>query len=281
MKDRESIHQCVKDSDIVVNLIAQDRNSWYVILFKLLQDYPCRNFKIDEVNIEGALRLAEICQTAGVRKLIHVSSLLAQPDSSSKVQRSKYHGESCVRRIFPESTIVRPSQLFGHEDRLMNLIGVFSAIPFGYPVVNHGKAMRYPLYVGDFAEGLFRLCRERDGRFDGKTFDFLGSKAFAQRQLIEYFMQQTLRHHPIINMPPLAMFMYSRMFPEWRRPIYTRDSIKELFEDEKATNGHLRLSDLGLTQLQQLDDLSVSFLRGFRPVFAYTMPHISSYKPQA
>ncbi len=222
--------------------------------------------------MDGAKRIAEICKEADVKRLIHVSSMLAIPDSPSLFQRAKYEAEQVVKQTLPSTTIVRPSALFGHEDRLLNLIGLFSAIPFGYPVVNHGKAIRHPLYVGDFTEGLLRLCKIDDGRFDGKTFDFIGPQAYTFRQLTEYFSRHTLRQHPILNLPPLLMLLYSRMFPEWRRPVFTRNGVKELLQDEEMDERHLGLADLGFTQLQTLDNLSVSFIRGFRPVFAYPRP---------
>jgi len=207
-----------------------------------------------------------------VRRLIHVSSLLSSLSSPSAVQRSRAEGELAVKAAFKPAIIVRPSAMFGYEDRLLNVIGLFSAIPLGYPVVNHGKAVRYPMYVGDFTEALLRLCRLPQQQYSGQTFDILGPQSLTLRQLIQFFAQHTLRSHPIVNLPPLLMLAYSRCFPEWRRPVLTRELVKEMAVDEARQAGHLGMAELGITEMQRVEDQALSVIRGFRPVYAYPRP---------
>lgn len=207
--------------------------------------------------------------------MIHVSSLLASLVSTSAVQRSKAQGELAIKSYLPlNSIIVRPSSIFGYEDRLLNLIGLFSAIPLGYPVVGHGKAVRRPLYAGDFAEALLRLAREPTDRFDGSTFDLMGPEAFTWRQLVAFFAKHTQREHPVINLPPWLMLAYSRIFPEWRRPALTMDLVRELMldESERTDKKHNTFADLGLVRLQRLEDQALPVIRGFRTVHAYPRP---------
>jgi hypothetical protein len=47
-------------------------------------------------------------------------------------------------------------------------------MPFGFPIVNHGIAKKYPLYVGDLAEGLTRIIRLNSDLVSGKTFELFG-----------------------------------------------------------------------------------------------------------
>lgn len=93
-----------------------------------------------------------------------------------------------LRQKFPDSTIVRSSTLFGYEDRFLRAIGgkphekafiltvgvACSSLPFGFPVVNNGEAKRFPLYVGDLAEGLSRIVRIDSDLVKGKTFGLFG-----------------------------------------------------------------------------------------------------------
>lgn len=59
-----------------------------------------------------------------------------------------------------------------------------SALPFGYPIINHGLAKRNPLYVGDLTEGISRIIRLNSDLFDGKTFDLFGyTKRWTTKQL--------------------------------------------------------------------------------------------------
>lgn len=152
------IERAVESSDVVINLIAQDR--------------PSFNFTLKYVNVDAAMAIARACRQAG-KRLIHISHLAASKESKSDYLKSKYDGEVGVREAFPEAIIVRPAVVFGPEDRFVNAIELFSHLPLGIPVIDGGRACKYPVYSGDVVEGLYQLSLSRE-QVDGKTFDFAG-----------------------------------------------------------------------------------------------------------
>ena len=81
---------------------------------------PHRNFKFKDVHVDGAERIAQAAREAGVPRLIHVSSLNASPASTSKFYQTKHEGEQKVKEAYPDATIVRPSVMYGYEDRFLN-----------------------------------------------------------------------------------------------------------------------------------------------------------------
>lgn len=72
------------------------------------------------MHITGATNVAEAARDAGVERLIHVSALGADKNSTSRFLKSKAEGEKAVLNAFPTATIVRPSHVFGYEDRFLN-----------------------------------------------------------------------------------------------------------------------------------------------------------------
>ena len=72
---------------------------------------------------EGAARIARLAASAGVARLVHVSAIGADPASPSAYGRSKAAGEAGVREAMPSATILRPSVVFGLEDKFFNLFG--------------------------------------------------------------------------------------------------------------------------------------------------------------
>jgi NADH dehydrogenase (ubiquinone) 1 alpha subcomplex subunit 9 len=102
-------------------LIAQDRHTLYPPGSWCFEFG--RNFKIRDVNVDGAQAIARACKEAGVPRLIHVSGMRAAPDAISEYSRTKAEGEERVRTEFPDAVIVRPSTIFGTQDRLVNGIG--------------------------------------------------------------------------------------------------------------------------------------------------------------
>jgi NADH dehydrogenase (ubiquinone) 1 alpha subcomplex subunit 9 len=96
----------MRHSDIVYNLVGRY--------------YETKNFKYNDVHVTGALKLAQMAESLGVSRFVHVSDLNADANSPSAYLRSKAEGEEVVKRAFDGATIVRPGPMFGHEDRLLN-----------------------------------------------------------------------------------------------------------------------------------------------------------------
>jgi NADH dehydrogenase (ubiquinone) 1 alpha subcomplex subunit 9 len=88
--------------------------------------YHSRNYDYSSVHVEGAKSIARVAAQNGISKFVHVSHLNASLDSKSKFYQTKAEGELAVREAFPESAIIRPSIMFGYEDRLLNnMVGTF------------------------------------------------------------------------------------------------------------------------------------------------------------
>lgn|ERR1700722_8374552 len=81
-----------------------------------------RNFDYTAVHVAGAERIANIAARSGVPRLVHLSHLNASSDSTSKFYQTKAEGEERVRAVFPDATIIRPANMYGYEDKLLNNI---------------------------------------------------------------------------------------------------------------------------------------------------------------
>lgn len=95
-------------------------------------------------------------------------------------------------------------------------------------MVRDGVARRYPLYVGDLAEGISRITRLNPEIVEGKTFDLFGPTEYTQREIIKLFCYYACRPERIINLPPFILNLYARLYPEWRRFMFTRDLIQQV-----------------------------------------------------
>ena len=124
--------------------------------------YPSfRNFDYHSVHVAGAEKIANIAAECGVSNFIHVSHLNASKTSPSKFYQTKAVGEEVVKAAFPSATIVRPSTMFGYEDKLLNNIAgnriTFSQAFFPrsfillvWPIwwkLNHGQTKIRPVHV--------------------------------------------------------------------------------------------------------------------------------------
>ena len=89
-----------------------------------------------------------------ILRLIHVSALGADKDSKSFSSRSKAEGEDAILSNFPKATVLRPSLIFGTEDKFFNRFASMARympiLPiFGSSFSNIGKTLFQPVYVKD------------------------------------------------------------------------------------------------------------------------------------
>lgn len=185
LRDEESIHKCVKHSNIVINLIGKD--------------WETKNFFYEDVHIEGARRLARISKEAGVERFIHVSSLNVSPNpkplilkEGSKFLKSKWYGECAVKEEFPEATIIRPSIMYGMQDRFFTFYSEPWNQQFFLPVLwkKGEQTEKQPIHVSDVASGIVAIIQ--DHNTVGKTYQFVGPKRYKLRSLVEWIQRSIL-----------------------------------------------------------------------------------------
>ena len=71
---------------------------------------------LQQVNVQGSRSVAIACKTAGVKRLIHFSSILAQDPEQSAYARSKYDGEQAALDVADDDfnvVVLRPVNVYG------------------------------------------------------------------------------------------------------------------------------------------------------------------------
>ena len=97
------------------------------------------------VHVESAQRIAAQAQRAGVKRLIHVSGIGADPRSQSLYIRKRGEGELAVREAFAEAILIRPAVMFGPDDAFLNaMLKLFKRLPF-FPMFGKGQMRLQPV----------------------------------------------------------------------------------------------------------------------------------------
>src|SRR6201981_2634459 len=96
-----SVEAAMRDSQIAGNLVA------------ILSPSGAHTF--DAVQVKGAETVAKAASAAGGR-MVHVSAIGADEQSTSHYARAKAAGEQAVLAALPAAVIMRPSLVFGPED---------------------------------------------------------------------------------------------------------------------------------------------------------------------
>ncbi len=177
--------------------------------------------------------LAGACAAQGVRRLVHVSALGADPAGPSGYLRSKGDGERAVKAAPLDSTILRPSVVFGIDDHFLNL---FAHLAVLLPVLCIGGAgaRLQPVWVQDLASAIVHALDDR--RTVGRTYEVCGPAIYTLRELVAYAARAAGHPRPVLGLPaPLAALMafFFELLPG--PTLLSRDNLRSLSVDSIAS----------------------------------------------
>ncbi len=241
-----------RGADAVVNLVG------------ILWERGRRTF--ERIHAEGAANVAHAAGAAGVRRLVHVSAIGAAGDSPSAYARTKAAGEAAVLEAFPEATIVRPSVVFGPEDKFFNLFAGLARLSFALPVFgcpfppkvtvfSGGAPLRVdlfgdggtrfqPVYVGDVADGLMKILADPQTR--GQVFEFGGPRVYSFKALMELMLAEIGRKRLLVPVPFAFARMNAWFLEKFPQPLLTRDQVRLLERDNVVSGKARTFADLGI-----------------------------------
>lgn len=162
-----------------------------------------------EVHKDGAANVAKACAAAGVESLVHISAIGADADGRSAYARSKGEGEAAVRAAFPAATILRPSLVFGREDKFVNrFAGMMRALPV-LPVIR-GAVKLQPVNVADVASAAAQALLD-PADHAGKTYELAGPQVLTMAALQQWIADETGRSPMIVDVPDVAGAAIARL----------------------------------------------------------------------
>lgn len=234
---------------------------------------PTRFQDFSDVHEVAAERIARLSAAAGVRTLTHLSAIGADADGPSDYAKSKAAGEAAVRAHFPDAVILRPSVIFGVEDRFTNK---FANLMRFMPVMMIPGAQTdfQPVYVDDVARAAAEAAL---GHAAAGVYELGGPDVVSLGDLLRGIAQITRRRRLILPMPKLAALpmaagldlLAAVTFGLIPNTLITRDQLKSLSVDNVAAEGSAGFAALGITP-QSLEAVLPSYLYRYRPYGQYT-----------
>jgi len=158
----------------------------------------------------------------GVRRFVYVSGAGAGQNRPQPWFQAKDRAEAAIRESGLEHALLRPSWIYGANDRSMNRFVKFCRYLPVVPVIGDGRTPVYPAYVDDVA----RCLAEAAVREDAKALAFeLGGPRMTMDEIVRTIQQllkkrRPLLHHPVKLMKRLVWPM--RFLPE---PMLSPDAI--------------------------------------------------------
>ena len=196
------------------------------------------------VHVDLPRKLASACAAAGVRRLVHVSALGVGPAAPSNYLRSKTEGEAVLKAAGLDLTLLRPSVIFGAEDKFLN---VFAQLQQLAPVMPLGgsDARFQPVWVEDVASAVVRCLDQPDSI--GQTIECAGPQPFTLSELVRLAGRWSGAERPQIPLPGALARLQAlalEMLPG--EPLMSRDNVASMSVPNVASGTLPGLQSLGI-----------------------------------
>lgn len=143
--------------------------------------------------------IARLAQARGVKAMVHISAIGADPASPTAYAKSKALGEERVLAGFPTATIMRPSIVFGPDDNFLNLFGGMIEMLPVLPVFGP-EAQLQLVYADDVAEAVATALEHPD-LHGGHTYELGGPEQLSMLAIHERIAAAQGRKRRFIAMP--------------------------------------------------------------------------------
>ena len=161
---------------------------------------PARGLTFMDVDAAGTTALVEAAVATGVRRIVYVSGVGADPDSDRQWFRAKGLAERAVSGSGLEFSIVRPSWTFGPGDQSLNrFVDLIRWVPFAFPQLGPGDQRINPVFIDDVARLVEAVATGDRGL--GATIEIGGRDTLTMDEIIRTTMRVLGRKKPIVHAP--------------------------------------------------------------------------------
>ena len=227
----EEIKKVLKNCDLVINLVG------------ILNEN--RKQKFDYIHSKFPYLLSNLCSEMKIKNLIHISALGVKEKHNSEYMRSKYEGEKNIQDNFKSSVILRPSVVFGPEDKFFNTFASLAQFSPFLPLIGGGKTKFAPIYVGDVAKAIVKSLELNN--LEPKIYELGGPENYSFKELMEILLTEIKKKRFLVPIPfGFAKFQsyFLQMMPN---PLLTPDQVELLKYNNIVSGDYPELKELGIT----------------------------------
>jgi NADH dehydrogenase len=201
--------------------------------------------EFERVHVELPKRLVRACNVIGLRRVLHVSALgVGGGNEPSAYLRSKAVGEAVWKASGLDVTLLRPSVIFGAEDRFLNLFADLQAV---FPVMPlaASDAQFQPVWVDDVADAIVR-CLQRPQTI-GQTIECTGPDVMTLGDIVRAAGRWSGHVRPLLPLP-LALGKLQALAMELMpgTPLMSRDNLDSTQVPNVASGKLPGLDSLGI-----------------------------------
>ena len=235
--DEVKIRKLFAKTDICINLIG--------ILYETGKGSTFKNIHSIFPSI-----LAKLCKEYKVKQFIHLSALGINDAIDSEYAKSKLQGEINIQKIFPLTTILRPSVVYSVDDNFTtNFMTLLSRLPF-FPLYYMGATKFSPIHCSDLTDIIYHVIFKK---IYSKVIECVGPEIISLKEILKKLLKLINKSRLLIPLPLFAAKMSANLFQLFPKPLLTVDQLKLLKYDNIASKKYQTNSDIGVPSIRTFD----------------------------
>jgi uncharacterized protein YbjT (DUF2867 family) len=219
--DPVALRSAIAGADAVVNLVG------------ILNERGDNGRGFTRAHVDLTAVALGACADAKVPRYVHLSALNASLEAPSHYLKTKGQAEALVASSPLDTTILRPSVMFGAGDglftRFAHLLGFFLVLPLA------GANTRFqPVYVGDVADVILRTLARRASTHH-ERFDLGGPEILTLREIVAYTARCAGHQRLIVPLPAFLARLQAEICEHLPGKPFSRDNWRSLHVDSIVT----------------------------------------------
>jgi NADH dehydrogenase len=164
---------------------------------------PKKGRTFEEVDARGTENLVAAARSAGAERYVYLSAAGAAPEGYHWF-RAKWRAEQAVRGSGLTYAILRPSWVYGPEDRALNRFLAMSRFQPFVPLIGAvGKQMMQPVFIDDVGRATAE-CLDNPAAA-GQTFEIGGPNVLSMSDVVKTALQVAGRRRLLLPAPTFVM----------------------------------------------------------------------------
>ncbi|HKJ67788.1 MAG TPA: complex I NDUFA9 subunit family protein [bacterium] len=232
--DPDTYHPALQTCDAVIHLVG------------VIREFPRRGITYQKLHVDATRDLLRASEESCVAKFIHMSALGAHHGSASGYFHSKAKAEDLVRNSPLETTIFRPSIIFGPGDDFINYFANIIRRFHLIPIIGSGKYRMQPVHITNLSTA-FVNSLETD-QTTGQNYEIGGPDIYEFREMMEVIKSVLDTWAIPVYNPKLLMTGLAKLLQRFPFFPVTEDQIIMLY-DENITDDDRIYRQLNITPI--------------------------------
>jgi nucleoside-diphosphate-sugar epimerase len=203
VSDPATLEAATRDIDVVVHAVQFPNHP---------VENPRRGWTYEQVDGAGTERMAAASAKNGVKRFVYLGGAGTRPGRTEPWFRAKERAENAITSSGMEYVILRPSWIYGPDDRSMNKFVAFVKYLPVVPVIGSGQERVQALHVEDVGKVVAAAVDNPDAA--NRVFELGSRPPLTMDEIIRTIMRVLGKRKPLIHQPawfvkiPAAVIQY-------------------------------------------------------------------------